>query len=80
MQIFVKLLTGKTVTLDVEPTDTIKHVKEIVEWKEGIPSNSLLLIYGGRRLEDEWTISDCKIQKGSTLHASVPLRGGSKSL
>lgn len=74
MQIFIKTLLGKIITLDVELSNTIQTVYEKIQEMEGIPSEQQWLIFGGHHLEDNKTLADYQIQNQSTLHIVIYLR------
>lgn len=76
MLVKVRTLTGKEIELNVEGTDKVSKIKELVEEKEGIPPVQQRLIFGGKQMVDDKTADDYQLEGGSTLHLVLALRGG----
>lgn len=77
MQLFVKTLSGKTVSIDVEEGESIEEVKEKISEKEGVPPEQQRLVFGGQQLQDSKTLDDYDVGDDATLHLVLRLRGGS---
>ena len=77
LSIYVKALSGKIITFEVEATDTIEKIKAKIQDKEGFPPDQQRLIYERKQLEDEHTLSDYDIHEGDTLYLVLRLRGKS---
>ena len=76
MQVFIKTLTGRTVAIVTEETDTVLSVKIKLQEKDGVPVDEQRLIFGGHQLEDKRTLKFYNIEKDSTIHLVLRLPGG----
>ena len=75
-QIFVRTLQGKTITVDVDGSDTVKAVKRKIQDKENLPANEQRLIYAGKQLDDTRMLSEYDVKNNATLHLLLRLKGG----
>jgi len=80
MQIFVKTLQGQTITVDVNADDTIDAVKRKIQAKENLPAVDQRLVYAGKSLDDQRTLSDYNVQDSATMHLLLRLKGGGDAM
>ena len=76
MQIFVKTLSGKSITVDVDPRDSVEALKAKIADREGVPADQQRLVFGGKQLEDGRSLADYNVVKDSNVFLVLRLRGG----
>ena len=79
LQVFVKTFAGKTLTVEVEPDESVESLKNKLQSKEGIPPNQQRILFGGKQLDSKKSISDYGIEDESTMNMVLRLRGGRES-
>ena len=76
MKVFVAMLSGRSITIEVDSSDTVANIKAKVQDREGVRPEDQRLLFHGKQLEDEYTLQDYQVMNSSTLHLVMRLRGG----